>query len=173
MTTDMAKRKFGLAGKIFFPAPLRLKGLDCTKLVLSWRPLLLVLACLPLAACYGGNEEMSLEMVGYNHTDTSIGWFHVNETGGPFIMKHKGGGKFTCCLSIPRTYKPGMTVQVGWGGKSIGTPQERTVTVPPYGPGDRGMFAVHFLGDGQVKVFVTMMTLRHSDYPLKGDEAKM
>jgi hypothetical protein len=116
---------------------------------------------------------MPLEIVGYNHTDTSIGWFHVNETGGPFVMKHKGGGKFTCCLSIPSTYKPGMTVQVGWGGQSVGITQERTVTVPPYGPKDGGEFAVHFLRDGQVKVFVTMMSLRHPDYPLKGDEAKM
>jgi hypothetical protein len=116
---------------------------------------------------------MPLEIVGYNHMDRDIGSFHVNETGGPYVGKHEGGGKFTCCLSIPRAYKPGMTVQVGWRGREIGAPQERTVTAPPYGPGDGGMFAVHFLRDGQVKVFVTMMSLRHPDYPLKGDEAKM
>jgi hypothetical protein len=36
-----------------------------------------------------------------------------------------------------------------------------------------GRFAVHFLRDGNVKVFVTMMSLHHPDYPLKGDEARL
>jgi Protein of unknown function (DUF3304) len=173
MTTEMTTRTAGLTEHIFLSSLRRLRRLIHTKRAFHWRPPLLALACFPLAACYGGNETMPVEIVGYNHTDTSIGWFHVNETGGPFIMKHKGGGKFTCCLSIPIKYKPGMTVQVGWGGKSVGAAQERTVAVPPYGPKDGGEFAVHFLRDGQIKVFVTMMSPRHPDYPLKGDEAKM
>jgi Protein of unknown function (DUF3304) len=137
----------------------------------GWRTLFFVLWVV-LAGC-DDNRTMGMDLVGFNHTDTNIGSFHVNDAGGPFLMRHTGGGKFTCCISIPRQYRPGMTVQVGWQGRDIGAPQERTVEVPPYRPEDGGMFAVHFLRNGQIKVFVTMYMLWHPNYPLKGDEAKM
>jgi hypothetical protein len=116
---------------------------------------------------------MSLELVGYNHMDRDIGSFHVDSAGGPYLGKHEGGGNFTCCISISRKYKPGMTVRVGWRGEEIGTPQERTIVVPPYGEGDGGVLAVHFLRNGQVKVFVTKFMRWHPDYPLKGKEARL
>jgi len=133
--------------------------------------MLLVALCLPLAAC--GDDRMGIEVVGYNHTDHDIGDFAVNGGGGSYLGKHEGGGGFTCCISLPAKYQPGMTVQVSWSGLEVGTPQTRTVVVPPFGPHDTGMFAVHFLRNGQVKVFVTMLGPLHPDYPLKGDEAKM
>ena len=132
--------------------------------------MLLVALCVPLAAC--GDDRMGLDVVGYNHTDHDIGDFNVNDAGGAYEGKHEGG-KATCCISLPAKYRPGMTVQVTWSGLEVGTPQTRTVVVPPYGPHDTGEFDVHFLRNGQIKVFVTMHMLRHPDYPLKGDEAKM
>ena len=137
----------------------------------GWRTLFFVLWVV-LAGC-DDNRTMGLDLVGFNHTNQDIYSFHVNEAGGPFVGKHEGGGKFTCCASIPRLYKPGMTVQVGWTDEVGEHPQERTVEVPPYRPEDGGMFAVHFLRNGQIKVFVTMYMLWHPNYPLKGDEAKM
>ena len=45
------------------------------------------------------------------------------------------------------------------------------VAIPEY---DRiGDLAVHFLRSGQVKVFVTNLTLGHPDYPLTGPEAPL
>ncbi|WP_149138608.1 DUF3304 domain-containing protein [Cupriavidus campinensis] len=131
-----------------------------------------LLAALPLAMSGCGEEPISVSMVGYNHTDVGIYAFEVNGRGGPNIWPHEGGGSFTCCVTVPRVYKPGMTAKVRWVNRIDDVPQERIVPVPPYGPRDGGMFAVHFLRDGNVKVFVTMMGLGHPDYPLKGDEAR-
>ena len=133
---------------------------------------LALLAALPLATSGCGDEPISVEMVGYNHTDVGIYAFEVNGHGGPNIGAHQGGGKFTCCVTVPRVYKPGMTAKVRWVHRIDDVPQERIVAVPPYRPEEIGRFAVHFLRDGNIKVFVTMMALRHPDYPLKGDEAR-
>ncbi|MGO4282603.1 DUF3304 domain-containing protein [Cupriavidus sp. RAF20_2] len=131
-----------------------------------------LLAALPLAMSGCGDKPIAVSMVGYNHTDVGIYAFEVNGHGGPNIWPHEGGGKFTCCVTVPRIHKPGMTAKVRWVHRIDDVPQERIVPVPPYGPRDGGMFAVHFLRDGNVKVFVTMMGLGHPDYPLKGDEAR-
>ena len=131
-----------------------------------------LLAALSLAMSGCGEEPISVSMVGYNHTDVGIYAFEVNGRGGPNIWPHEGGGKFTCCVTVPRVYKPGMTAKVRWVHRIDDVPQERIVAVPPYRPEEIGRFAVHFLRDGNIKVFVTMMALRHPDYPLKGDEAR-
>ncbi|WP_246119059.1 MULTISPECIES: DUF3304 domain-containing protein [Cupriavidus] len=116
---------------------------------------------------------MALEMVGYNHTDEGIYAFAVNKSGGPYLAPHRGGGNFTCCASVPRTYRPGMTLDVEWVNNIKDIPKQRTVVVPPYRPQDGGMLSVHFLRDGNVKVFVTMVGPRHPTYPLQGDEARL
>ncbi|QAU23564.1 DUF3304 domain-containing protein [Dyella sp. M7H15-1] len=132
---------------------------------------MLALLSMMLSSCYASNDKMGLDVVGYNHTDRDIGWFTVGNGGGGILRKHKQGGS-ACCISIPRKYNPGMTVTVRWGGVERET-QERAVQVPPYTPEDGGHFAIHFLRNGDIKVFVTMYYLEHPDYPLKGDEAKM
>ena len=132
--------------------------------------MLLVALCVSLAAC--ADDRMGLDVVGFNHTDHDIGDFNVNDAGGAYEGKHEGG-KATCCISLPAKYRPGMTVQVTWSGLEVGTPQTRTVVVPPYGPHDTGEFDVHFLRNGEIKVFVTIYMTWHPNYPLKGDEAKM
>ncbi|MGF6775423.1 DUF3304 domain-containing protein [Paraburkholderia sp. GAS334] len=118
------------------------------------------------------DDTMGLDVVGYNHTDHSIGSFSVNSQGSSFLARHEQGG-FACCVSLPAKYKFDMTVTVTWTDEYDEHPQSRVVAVPPYTPEDGGMFAVHFLRDGQIKVFVTMLGPRHPNYPLKGDEARM
>ncbi|NML29372.1 DUF3304 domain-containing protein [Paraburkholderia antibiotica] len=144
--------------------------------------LALVLSAL-LSGCHAGannddshpvssTETMGLDVVGYNHTDNSIGSFSVNGQGGSFLARHEEGGS-ACCVSLPAKYTPGLTVTVTWTDTYNEHPQSRVVAVPPYTPDESGMFAVHFLRDGLIKVFVTMYDLGHTNYPLKGDEAKM
>ncbi|QAU23565.1 DUF3304 domain-containing protein [Dyella sp. M7H15-1] len=133
---------------------------------------MLALLSMMLSSCYNRNESIGLDVVGYNHTDRDIGWFSVGNGGGGVLLKHKQGG-FACCASIPRTYKPGMAVTVRWGGVERET-QEQVVEVPPYTSKDTGVFAVHFLRNGSVKVFATdLVILSNPDYPLKGEEAKL
>lgn len=130
-----------------------------------------LLLALPLAAC--SQEMVSLEIVGHNHTDHDVGSFGVNGYGAIYVGRHSGGGKFTCCINVPLKYKPGMTVQIDWTDERGENLQVRTVPVPPYSPGDTGQFSVHFLKNGDIKVFVVRYMLEHPNYPLKGEEAKL
>lgn len=133
--------------------------------------LMLALSSTLLASCHAANEKLGLDVVGYNHTDHDIGDFSVDGQGGAFLRRHKPSG-FACCVSIPRQYSPGMTVTVTWIDEYGENPQSRVVAVPPYTSKDTGLFSVHFLRSGQIKVFVTSVGIISSpDYPLKGDEA--
>jgi len=119
------------------------------------------------------DDTMGLDVVGYNHTDHDIGDFSVNNGAGSYVGKHDQHG-FSCCVSLPAKYTPGMTVTVTWTDEYNRNPQSRTVAVPPFGPNDTGVFAVHFLRNDDIKVFVTdLVLLSNPDYPLKGDQARM
>ncbi|GFZ92196.1 DUF3304 domain-containing protein [Dyella caseinilytica] len=126
-----------------------------------------------LSSCQAADDTMGLDVVGYNHTDHSIGDFSVNGEAGSFLARHSGGGGFACCVSLPSQYTPGMSVTVTWTDTYNAHPQSRVVVVPLYTPEDGGHFAVHFLRNGQIKVFVTMYYPEHPNYPLKGDEVPM
>lgn len=130
-------------------------------MILGWLPF--------ISAC--SNETLPANVVGYNHTDRDIGHFTVNGAGGGFLQAHKGGGGFVCCIGIPKHWKPSYRVTVGWTDDYDENYQERTIEVPRY---DKvGHFSVHFLRNGEIKVFATMLALQHPDYPLKGFEAEL
>jgi hypothetical protein len=135
--------------------------------------LILTVLSTMLSSCHAADDTMGLDVVGYNHTDHDVDGFPVDGGAGSYLGKHEGGGRFACCVSQPVKYTPGMTVTVTRTDEYNKSPQSRTVPVPPYTPEDSGKFAVHFLRDGQIKVFVTMLGPRHPNYPLKGDEARM
>lgn len=132
--------------------------------------IVLLLGVLPcLGAC--GEDSVGVNLVGYNHTDKDIGHFTVDGSEGGFLHANRGGGGVVCCISIPKPWRPGMTVAVGWTDDYDAHYQERRVPVPRY---DKyGDMAVHFLRNGQIKVFVTMYALWHPDYPLKGKDAEL
>lgn len=116
-------------------------------------------------------EILPANVVGYNHTAKDIGDFTVNGKGGGFLQAHKGGGGFVCCMGVPKNWKKNYQVTVKWTDDHGKSYKERTVEVPKYKK--VGDVAVHFLRNGDVKVFVTMLALWHPDYPLKGPEAKL
>ncbi|QAU23573.1 DUF3304 domain-containing protein [Dyella sp. M7H15-1] len=148
---------------------------SATNRLSAWLRTLRLLPLLALSFLLAGcpADNVPLEVVGYNHTDRSIGYFSVNGGGSTFLMKHSGGGGYTCCITVPPVYKPGMKATITWSDEAGENPRSREIAVPPYGPDDFGAFAVHFLRDGQIKVFVTRYGLGHPDYNLKGDEAKL
>ncbi|SDI06770.1 DUF3304 domain-containing protein [Janthinobacterium sp. YR213] len=132
------------------------------------------------AAC--GKEKMMLpvNVSGYNHTEHGIGGYLVTLSTGSevevgYLDAGAGGGGYTCCLSIPAVWKPGMTATIRMStiknGKEISV--EKTVPVPKYVSSDAGRFIVHFLHNGNYKVFVTKYALGHRKYPLSGKEAEL
>jgi hypothetical protein len=127
---------------------------------------------LVLSACKGEIVTATPGIVGYNHTDTSIAHFLLNGgSGGGFTQAHHGGGGTTCCVSIPAWWRPGLQVEVTWTTDQKNY-QRQMVSIPEYERG-AGRMAVHFLRNGEVKVFVTSLGLGHPDYPLKGPEASL
>lgn len=122
-----------------------------------------------ISAC--GEELLPANIVGYNHTDKDIGDFSINGKGGGFLQAHKGGGGFSCCIGIPKHWKSNYLVPVRWTDDHGKSYKERVVEVPRYEK--VGHVSVHFLRNGEVKVFATMLALWHPDYPLKGTDAKL
>lgn len=122
-----------------------------------------------LSAC----EErlVATNVVGYNHTDQDIGHFTVDGRGGAYLGAHEGGGGFVCCVAVPASWRPDLTVKIGWTDDHDKNYRERVIAVPRYH--EIGHFSVHFLRNGEIKVFVTMYALWSPHYPLKGLEARL
>ena len=125
--------------------------------------------------CLSGcnTNTLSTSLVGYNHTNQSVGHFAVNGVDGGFLGPHEGGGKFSCCASIPSQWHTGLTATVGWTDLNDEHYQERIVAVPPYEAKEAAQFSVHFLRTGDIKVFVTRYGLRNPNYPLQGPESTL
>jgi hypothetical protein len=119
-----------------------------------------------LAACTD-TSKTSIELSGLNYTNIGIADFSIDEYGGHGIEPNGGGGKFVCCVTIPRRWHPGMKVTVRWTEDAPlpGPWKERVVNVPEYKKQDIGSFAVHFYPGDIVKVLVTTKLVGHPDYP--------
>lgn len=125
--------------------------------------------------------RMSLNLVPYNHMTDGIANFDVqvkggSKSGGGFLHAGSGGGSMICCVSVPQKWQPDLTAKVSaevyrQSGEKYDIAQE--VFIPPYTPEQAGHVSVHFLRDGEVKIFVTRYALWHPDYPLKGREAEL
>ena len=129
------------------------------------------LACLAMTtACGKGATNIPTELVGYNHTSESLD-FSVGEVSGGLLMPGTGGGGFVCCVALPTTWHEGLTVTIEW--HNVHQSFKRVVPVPPYDPKTVSDFNVHFLRNGEIKVFPLHYGLYHSNYPLKGEEAEL
>jgi hypothetical protein len=131
-------------------------------------------------ACSKESATTSLELTGYNHMVKGISRYSASVDGrtgaeAGYLHPGEGGGGFTCCISVPSLWRPGMTVIVSMTQVENG--KDKTVThvvsVPMYDATDARTLSVHFLYSGDVKVFVTKYTLGHRAYPLKGKEAEL
>lgn len=133
--------------------------------------ILCVLAAWLLSACREPTAGISI--VGYNHTtNRSIYTFTVDGRMGSNLDPESGGGKFSCCVQLPKRWRPGLKVKLQWRYQSFfdhPAPVPKTwgveLHVPEYAPQDIGRFAVHFYPDHRVAVVVTRMSIDHPDYP--------
>lgn len=125
-------------------------------------------------------ETISLSLTAYNHMTKGIAWYSVDVPDGiggsaGFLAAGVGGGGFTCCVAVPAVWREGMTVTVIRTNfaNEVETNVERVVPVPKYDATNVSKFIVHFLRNGEVRVFVTGIMLGHRDYPLRGKEAEL
>nr|WP_269450879.1 DUF3304 domain-containing protein [Stenotrophomonas sp. MMGLT7] len=123
-----------------------------------------------LTACWK-KESIPVGIVGYNHTDVTIVQFLINDGNGDSALRpHQGGGSTSCCAMIPRHWRPAMTVEISWT-TDLRAYHKRVIPILKYD--EVGDLAVHFLRNGEIKVFVTNVRLGHPDYPLTGPEAAL
>ena len=124
------------------------------------------------------DNKATVEVSGYNHMkDQSIAGFSVNGAGGPNIGPESGGGKFNCCIEIPKRWHRGMKAKVEWsygygieGPGSQPPPQETVVDIPEYTSENLGPVQVHFYDNHRVKVVVSKFGIRSPCGPLREEE---
>ncbi|MFC5472408.1 DUF3304 domain-containing protein [Paraherbaspirillum soli] len=141
---------------------------------------LLMLYLLGLASLLAGcskEDKVAVEVSGYNHMpDWSISGFSVNGGSGPNLSPESGGGGFSCCVEIPKRWKPGMKAKVSWsydtdqGGPRPPPPQEAEVEIPEYTPENLGTVQVHFYPNHRIKVVASRYSLGHPKYPLPKED---
>ncbi|MBA4246420.1 MAG: hypothetical protein C0452_21065 [Pseudomonas sp.] len=151
----------------------------------------LFLAGLLLGACAAEQpKRLGAPIEGYNHTSAAVNRFSVNGSGGSNVGPHSGGGQ-TCCVSLPVTWEPGVTVVVEWekdpnpmaarylppqndwearrkaieAHKANYTKHRAVVEVAPYE--GLGVVSVHFLPCNQVKVAAGTTRPRLAGHPYK------
>ena len=130
------------------------------------------LLALCVSACHPKEETFSSQITGYNHTDNTIASFSVNGVWGGNATPHSGGGSSTCCLQLPEPWHAGLSVKVSWEDAQ-GAQHDREIPVPEYKEPSLGIFNVHFLRSGEIKVFDLNGILGSPDYPLQGEEANL
>ncbi|MFC5472407.1 DUF3304 domain-containing protein [Paraherbaspirillum soli] len=138
--------------------------------------ILLALGLLPaIAGCE--EEKIPVSVTGYNHMPYwSIRGFSVNGGSGPNVTPEAGGGKFSCCVEIPKHWRPGMKAKVSWaydtdqGGPRPPPPQEAEVEIPEYTPENLGSVQVHFYPDHRIKVVVSRYGITSPCGPLSDDD---
>ena len=73
-----------------------------------------LLASTLLTGCFE-EEKVSLSYLGVNHTDKEVVELAINGEGGILnVSAQGGGGKMVCCVTLPRKWRPGLTVKIDW-----------------------------------------------------------
>jgi len=121
------------------------------------------------SACSDATVPVGLR--GYNHMkDLTIHVFTVNGTMGPNVSTESGGGE-TCCVSLPRNWRPGLKAKVSWeydqkegAANPLPKSQAAEFDIPEYPFG--GSLQVHFYPKHKVKIVVSPCSPRHPFYPM-------
>jgi len=134
---------------------------------------LILTGLLSLSAC--SEQMVPAGITGYNHTkDRSLISFTVNGAMGSNLAPESGGGKESCCVSIPKTWRPGLKATIAWqyqGGTEIPPPpppQQKIIEIPEYK--NAGRLWVHFYDNHQVKLVVSPCNIEHPYYPMSAKD---
>ncbi|WP_208630884.1 DUF3304 domain-containing protein [Ralstonia insidiosa] len=111
--------------------------------------------CLMSSGCVTNSGTVMADIVTFNHTDHDIRNFSINEVTGAGVARHGASETSLCCLRVPREYQRDFTLTVSWSDDALRPPQTLVAVPPPYLAGSNGgHVSVHFLRNGDVKVFV-------------------
>lgn len=138
-----------------------------------------------LQGCEEKKESSSTDspMQVFNFTDHVITSAWVNGEYAGRSRTNENGGT-TCCVKIPTTYQPGITVTVNWernactssneecfekyGKKNLDFPQiklQKTVTLPPYDIKEVSELQIAFLPNDEVRAYADNRGFSRIDHP--------
>jgi hypothetical protein len=128
-----------------------------------------IVCIVTMPACSDSTIPASVR--GYNHMkDLSIHYFTVNGAGGLNVRPESGGGE-TCCVSLPKRWRPGLKAKVSWeydqkedALKPLPANQMAEADIPQYPFG--GALQVHFYADHKIKIVVSSCSPEHPFYPM-------
>ncbi|WP_431478973.1 DUF3304 domain-containing protein [Massilia eburnea] len=135
-----------------------------------FKKIALLLLFVPLmSACE--EQNFSGALVAYNHTiDKPVYKFTVNGAMGPNVDPESGGGKRSCCVSLPKKWHPGLHVKVVWVYDRLTDdspqlpPQSADVEIPMYD--HAGNIHVHFYDKDIVRIVISNCGAEHPFYPM-------
>jgi len=104
---------------------------------------------------------------GVNHTNRFVYEFSIDGTPGHNMRAYGSANAGTCCVGVPRVYRPGMKVTVSWnmpeGRQDV--IKTKLVEVEPYT--EAGTIYAHFFPDDVVRVVVSARNGPHNpDHPI-------
>ena len=138
-----------------------------------------VLTALILSACEKPTVDVNLH--GVNYSDATFTYYvsdpaapEDSGSGGELIDSFAAGGT-TCCATLPRTWRPGIKLQVNtthWlkqlpDGSLPEVKETRVIEVPPYVDGKPGELWVLRAADGSISVVSSDFQPDHPKWPGK------
>lgn len=133
-----------------------------------------------------GTDRMPASIVGVQHlgSDHLIHKFYVNKGDYGNVGEGGGGGSFTCCVTLPKHWYPGLKADIRWEVYRIIKPtdpaEEETVEsegiyraqvpVEPYR--EPGKFFVHFFPNGRVRIVVSPISHSGDGHPIRWGNAQ-
>ena len=152
---------------------------DATACFVRWLRHAMALSLLPLAsACQPAEPaepaSYAAGIAGYNFTSEGVQEFYVNGQWGSNVPPYGGGGGATCCVNVPKHWRPGLVAKIDWtiGHYTLSSSQtaamtteqvraccwsqrtlSKTVPIERYDP-EGGRLQVFFLPNDEIKVWV-------------------
>lgn len=132
------------------------------------------------------DDRMPASIVGVQHlgSDHLIHEFYVNKGYYGNVGQGGGGGGFTCCVTLPKHWYPGLTADVRWEAYRVIKPtdpaEEETVEsagiyraqVPVEAYQQSGKFFVHFFPNGRVRIVVSSISPSGDGHPIRKGDAR-
>ncbi|MDK6078242.1 DUF3304 domain-containing protein [Massilia varians] len=161
--------------------------------VVRSRPIVSLLALGVLLGSYAllharpkGSDRMPASIVGVQHlgSDHLIHEFYVNKGYYGNVGEGGGGGSFTCCVTLPKRWYPGLKADIRWEAYRIIKPtdpaEEETVEsagiyraqVPVEAYQHSGSFFVHFFPNGRVRIVVSPFDHTADEHPIRWKDAQ-
>ena len=166
---------------------------DASACLARWLRHAMALSLLALAsACQPAEPEEPAKpasyaagITGYNFTSEGVQEFYVNGQWGSNLPMYGGGGGTTCCVNVPKRWRPGLVAKIDWTTGHWTVPSKeilamdiqeaircclarrtlsKTVPIERYDP-EGGGLQVFFLPNDEIKVWVSNYDLGHEKHP--------